>query len=101
MPSIPSFENQTPEQRKAYFVSKDKNYGNTPMHEASAKGNVNELRQMIQWNAPINVKNNYGHTPIFMAADQNHPELVRLLAAIDGCNINDADLKGRTPLLNA
>jgi ankyrin repeat protein len=55
---------------------------------------------LISHGANINAKTDRGSTPLHLAAEQGHKDIVKLL--IDkGANINVKDVYGRTPLDSA
>ena len=42
-------------------------YGNTPLHYCSGLGYINFMEALLQANAPILIRKNYGQTPIDVA----------------------------------
>ncbi|KAJ1971878.1 hypothetical protein H4R34_005599 [Dimargaris verticillata] len=51
----------------------------TPLHFAAANGKLALVRILLQWGAAVDVADEYGSTPIDVAAAQGHTEIVELL----------------------
>jgi ankyrin repeat protein len=72
--------------------------GDTVLHLATHRGNVQIVEFLLQQGADPNTPNNYhGRTPLHVAATKGRPELVKLLLAYKG----DASFRskiGQTPL---
>ena len=71
------------------------------IHEAAANGNIEAVKQHIAAGTDVNVKNEFGWTPLYYAAWGGHKEIVELLIA-KGADVNAkievGDYKGQTPL---
>ena len=68
--------------------------GQTSLHIASMHGYTEIMRMIIEHKAHVNLTNNYGNTPLVMAAYNNHMTSVQLLvnACCDITICNDKDL---------
>eukprot|EP00756_Hemistasia_phaeocysticola_P017002 Hpha_TRINITY_DN15513_c3_g2::TRINITY_DN15513_c3_g2_i3::g.107558::m.107558 len=74
--------------------------GQTPCTRAASKGNVEELKLLIDRGADVNEADERGRTPCFAAAARNRNEALILL--IDhGADINKSAVDGRTPCFAA
>lgn len=71
-------------------------YGNTPLANAIAKGDVAAVKKFIEYGADVNEKSN-GVTPLMLAARYNNVEVIKLLLA-NGANVKVKDGKGNTAL---
>ncbi len=69
---------------------------NTALHYAVHAGHLSIVRDLINFGADVNAKNEYEATPLHMASSQN-PEIIRLLLKA-GSYINAQDIEGRTRL---
>ncbi|WP_409152637.1 ankyrin repeat domain-containing protein [Fretibacterium fastidiosum] len=58
------------------------------------------VRQLIQAGADVNAKNEYGWTPLMIAAIENTPEVLKVLIEA-GADVNAKDRNGLTPLMHA
>ena len=71
---------------------------NNQLLEASEKGDINMVKQLIREGADVNNANNYGYTPLMWANTRGHLEIVKYLME-QGANVNQADIDGWTPLI--
>jgi ankyrin repeat protein len=55
--------------------------GDTPLHVAAVRGDVQGIADLISAGADLNVKGEHGFTPLHEAVSQRHHEVVRLLLA--------------------
>jgi hypothetical protein len=70
------------------------------LHEAAFLGNEKAIKQHIVANSDLNVKDQYGSTPLTIAITFNKPDIARLL--IDaGADIHTTSADGSTPLHTA
>lgn len=72
--------------------------GVTPLLYAAQSGNTESVKLLLEAKADVRARNNYGATPLFLAASS--PEKVRLLLAA-GAEPDAATKMGRTPLMIA
>lgn len=71
--------------------------GNTALFEASWRGYVDDVRQLIDLNANISFQTDEGLTPIIVASQYGRIDIVNLLLS-HGANINDIDKLGDSAL---
>ena len=77
---------------------KDNEYGATPLHHASATGNLEVVQQLIKAGADVNAKDNEcGATPLHHASYQGHLEIVQQLIKA-GADVKAKAKGGGTPL---
>lgn len=71
----------------------------TAFHRCCITGSV-EIAKLFEpyYDKLINLKDNFGSTPLHLAIRFHNDDLVSLLLSIDSIDINIADNKGRTPL---
>jgi len=55
--------------------------GNAPLHHAASRGNVDIIRKLLQGGAEVNIKNEFGQTPLDLAKLMKRPEAVKVLKA--------------------
>ena len=78
------------------------NLGYTPINRALEYGYMNIAKLLIEKGANVNIKNNFGNSPLHFTANKNDEEMVQLLIkCIDKTSINGQDNQGNTPLHNA
>lgn len=70
------------------------------LHEAAKKGNLDEVKHLIEEGADVNVKDENSDTPLYIAVGQGHKDIAELLI-LKGANVNAAGHKGWTPLASA
>ena len=70
------------------------------IHDASAVGDIEAVKQHIAAGMDMDGKNENGMTPLFGAAFNGHKEVAELLIAA-GADVNAKDEGGETPLLYA
>ncbi len=70
------------------------------IHEAVFTNNIEALKQHIKANSDLNKKDDYGSTPLSVAATFNKVEAAKLLIK-GGANINETGADGSTPLHTA
>ena len=69
------------------------------IHEAAANGNIEAVKQHIAAGTDVNVKNEFGWTPLYYAALYGHKEVAELLIAAGAdVNVKNERPRGRTPL---
>ena len=69
----------------------------THLMYASMKGDVERVRWLLARGAPMELKDNYGHTALYLAAICNRAEVARVLIAA-GADVEATDNFGFTPL---
>lgn len=85
------------------IVAIDKELLNNILLSSTKEGNLGHIKEAIRLGANINTQNNYdgtnhGDTPLFIAAQLGHKEIVEYLIA-NGADLNIKNNLGRTPLL--
>ena len=65
---------------------------------AAQNGNVKEVRSLISQATDVNVRDEYGWTPLLWAAMNGHTDVVRVLL-VSGANPNTRNKYGWTPLM--
>ncbi len=68
--------------------------------ESLTAGHVVKIRRLISTGGDVNVKNIYSATLLYMATQNNLPEIVKLLLELDA-NVNTRKTNGVTPLWKA
>jgi len=74
--------------------------GETALHEAAAKGNIDAIELLLNNNAPIEAPDNDGDTPLINAAKNGRTKAILALLA-RGANIDSRNNNGETALLIA
>ena len=72
----------------------------TLLYQAAGTGDIKQLQSLISSGADVNVKNEYGYTPLHRAAEHGYKAVVELLIA-NGANVNAKDKAKQTPLHRA
>ncbi|KAK7217222.1 hypothetical protein V2G26_005225 [Clonostachys chloroleuca] len=75
--------------------------GESPIHVASKRGNINAVEDLIQANASVNMKDFMGYTALMLATFNDHVDCVRLLLRRSDINIDQRDDHGNTALCYA
>jgi len=78
--------------------------GYTPLHSAVNSfhlyHNLNEVKYLVFCGAKVNAKTKYGETPLMMASEEGHLEIVKFLMD-NGAKVNAKTKYGETPLMMA
>ena len=86
------------------FAQKDANTATSRLavlSEHLVAEDISEIQQLLEAGADANVKNTYDATPLYMASENGHSEVVKLLLAA-GADVNIAEnIFGTTPLIAA
>lgn len=86
---------------RAWIVDEKKDDGYTALHLAALNNHVEVAELLIQMGkANLNLQNINLQTPLHLAVERQHTQLLRLLVR-EGCNINICDKDGDTPLHEA
>lgn len=75
----------------------DKQYRNTPLHNATHFGQVEIVKILLAQGADVDVKDNRGDTPLLMAVDEGHTETAIMLIN-NGADINMTGSHGGNPI---
>ncbi len=70
------------------------------IHQATLDGRIEEVERMVIKGADINSQDDYGRTPLHIAAAENHNIDMRVLIDL-GADVNLQDQQGRTPMMYA
>eukprot|EP00441_Pelagodinium_beii_P032769 CAMPEP_0197630056 /NCGR_PEP_ID=MMETSP1338-20131121/7671_1 /TAXON_ID=43686 ORGANISM="Pelagodinium beii, Strain RCC1491" /NCGR_SAMPLE_ID=MMETSP1338 /ASSEMBLY_ACC=CAM_ASM_000754 /LENGTH=132 /DNA_ID=CAMNT_0043201193 /DNA_START=48 /DNA_END=446 /DNA_ORIENTATION=+ len=68
------------------------------MFNHAEKGEILEFNIQLELVEDANVKDDYGRSPLHIAALMGHPEIAKSLLENGDCNPNILDMHGRTPL---
>ncbi|MHB9146864.1 MAG: ankyrin repeat domain-containing protein [Candidatus Amoebophilus sp.] len=75
-------------------------YGNTPLHDAAKKGNMEEAESLLHiggHGVDINIKDAHGNTSLHLAIKHGHLEIAKFLIK-QGVDINARNKDQNTPL---
>jgi ankyrin repeat protein len=81
-------------------VNKRNASGETHLHVAAIKGDLDLVQDLIQHNAEVNTKDHAGWTPLHEACNHGFLEIARILLD-NGANINAPGMDNDTPLHDA
>ena len=70
------------------------------LSENLTSDDIAEIRRLLEAGADVNVRTEYGVTPLFMSSGEGHTEIVKLLLGAKA-DVNTADTDGVTPLFMA
>ena len=76
-------------------------HGTTPLHLACYKGSHKIAALLLNKNADVNAQDNGGHSPLYLAVQENHPDVVRLLLDQDGVIVDLKNNEGVAPVQRA
>lgn len=71
------------------------------LRDAAEVGNLARVRQLITWGAHVDEPNKFGHTPLQLAAANNHAEVARELLDNGACVNQTENICGDTPFHTA
>ncbi len=89
---------QSPESIKQVNQEKTKQNLNAQLLIAAQNGNIKEVRSLISQATDVNVRDQYGWTPLLWAAMNGHTDVVRVLL-VSGANPNTRNKYEWTPLM--
>lgn len=78
-------------------VNQKGNFGNSPLHVACVRGDLEEVVALLEAGANPNLKGEHGCTPLHDAVQQEHPEVVKLLLEKGASPTIKSDFFNRTP----
>eukprot|EP00736_Rhodelphis_marinus_P014024 Rmarinus@m.7942 len=70
----------------------------TPLHQASAEGNIEEVGSLIAAGEDVNVQNDNGLTPLMVACIRGQPQVIEMLVRKGNADTTKSDSIGRTAL---
>eukprot|EP00011_Vannellida_sp_DIVA3-517-6-12_P011401 CAMPEP_0114619182 /NCGR_PEP_ID=MMETSP0168-20121206/8084_1 /TAXON_ID=95228 ORGANISM="Vannella sp., Strain DIVA3 517/6/12" /NCGR_SAMPLE_ID=MMETSP0168 /ASSEMBLY_ACC=CAM_ASM_000044 /LENGTH=352 /DNA_ID=CAMNT_0001830347 /DNA_START=152 /DNA_END=1210 /DNA_ORIENTATION=+ len=76
-------------------VSIQNKYGETPLHQAVARGNMHSVRLLIELGAGLNINSKSGETPLHVAIRCGFPAVATVLIE-HGADINERTLEGHS-----
>ncbi|KAG8442210.1 hypothetical protein GDO86_011129 [Hymenochirus boettgeri] len=81
-------------------VNKRNERGETPLHMAAIRGDISQVKELIQMGANVNVKDFAGWTPLHEACNMGYYDVAKVLIAA-GADVNTQGLDDDTPLHDA
>src|SRR5688572_7484136 len=63
-------------------VNRRQSDGSTPLQWAVYEGNVAEVKRLLRAGADVTIANNYGVTPMSLAAEVGNPEMLKVLLEV-------------------
>ncbi|BBO89306.1 ankyrin repeat domain-containing protein [Desulfosarcina ovata] len=81
-------------------ISQMNENGETPLHIAAERGNLNIAIALITAGANVNSTDNTNRTPLFIAVNNEYIDLIKLLI-VKNANVNKSLNNGNSPLHNA
>ena len=73
---------------------------NNQLLEASKRGDLDTVKQLIQEGADVNHTDYRGYTPLIFGSQDEHLEIVKYLVE-HGADVNQANNNGSTPLISS
>jgi len=70
------------------------------IHQLTLDGKIEKVKRMVENGTDVNTRDDYGRTPLHIAASENHTIDMQVLFDL-GADINAQDDQGRTPLMYA
>jgi ankyrin repeat protein len=98
--SISKIQIKCPEKLPALETKKQPPNNDYSLHHAADKGNLEEVRALVENGTDVNLKNRSNKTPLFFAARNGNLELVKYLIE-NHANVNVIDKDGEKPIFYA
>ncbi|GAU95265.1 hypothetical protein RvY_06911 [Ramazzottius varieornatus] len=98
--STPSSTSSAKESREARSVNRRDGKGETPLHVASKKGDLEAAKKLVDDGADVNAADNAGWTPLHEAANHGREDVCRFLISA-GAELNAKGMGDVTPLMDA
>eukprot|EP00112_Aurelia_sp_Birch-Aquarium-sp1_P003297 Seg1367.4 transcript_id=Seg1367.4/GoldUCD/mRNA.D3Y31 product="Ankyrin repeat domain-containing protein 11" protein_id=Seg1367.4/GoldUCD/D3Y31 len=90
----------TSSKRDSQKINKRNKRGETQLHLASIKGDIDRVKGLIKKGADVNMTDHAGWTPLHEACNRGHYRIVKILLK-SGANVNAKGLEDDTPLHDA
>ena len=85
-------------QKKEWRLNLVSSHGETLLHEACRCGQLGVVRMLVGMGGNVDVRDQFGCTPVLVAAKENHFDVVLTLVSEFYCDVNTKDSGGETLL---